>query len=128
MNQIPPHLLIAMGAGLLTLVILIFAEVAPKTAAALHPERLAYPAGVFYYGLFKIAFPLVWVVKAVNLLANGVLRLLRLYPKGGRGTSLSSEELRGRILEEVERFVGDAAPHDDLTMVVLKVVGEEPMP
>jgi serine phosphatase RsbU (regulator of sigma subunit) len=41
---------------------------------------------------------------------------------------LSSEELRGRILEEVERFVGDAAPHDDLTMVVLKVVGEEPMP
>jgi serine phosphatase RsbU (regulator of sigma subunit) len=37
---------------------------------------------------------------------------------------LSSEELRAKILEEVERFVGDAAPHDDLTMVVLKVVGE----
>ncbi len=39
---------------------------------------------------------------------------------------LSSEELRGRILEEVERFVGNAAPHDDLTMVVLKVVADEP--
>ncbi len=38
---------------------------------------------------------------------------------------LSSEQLRGRILEEVERFVGDAAPHDDLTMVVLKVVAED---
>jgi serine phosphatase RsbU (regulator of sigma subunit) len=41
---------------------------------------------------------------------------------------LTSEQLRGRILEEVERFVGDAAPHDDLTMVVLKVVTEEPTP
>lgn len=38
---------------------------------------------------------------------------------------MSSEQLRERILEEVERFVGDAAPHDDLTMVVLKVVAEE---
>ena len=90
---------IAIGAGLLTLVILIFSEVAPKTFAALHPERLAYPAGVFYYGLFKIAFPLVWVVKTVNFLANGVLRLLRLYPKDGRGTSLNSEELRTVVAE-----------------------------
>ena len=38
---------------------------------------------------------------------------------------LGSEELRERILDEVQRFVGDAAPHDDLTMVVLKVVPEE---
>jgi len=41
---------------------------------------------------------------------------------------LSSEQLRARILEEVERFVGDAAPHDDLTMVVLKVVTEDQAP
>jgi serine phosphatase RsbU (regulator of sigma subunit) len=39
---------------------------------------------------------------------------------------LTSEQLRSRILEEVELFVGDAAPHDDLTLVVLKVVPEEP--
>ncbi len=90
---------IAIGAGLLTLVILIFAEVAPKTAAALHPERLAYPAGVFYYTLFKVAFPLVWLVKGVNLLANGVLRMLRLYPRDGVGTALSSEELRTVVSE-----------------------------
>ena len=38
---------------------------------------------------------------------------------------LSSEQLRARILDEVESFVGEAAPHDDLTMVVLKVVEEE---
>jgi serine phosphatase RsbU (regulator of sigma subunit) len=38
---------------------------------------------------------------------------------------LSSEQLRARILGEVESFVGEAAPHDDLTIVVLKVVEEE---
>jgi serine phosphatase RsbU (regulator of sigma subunit) len=41
---------------------------------------------------------------------------------------LTSEQLRGRILEEVEGFVGAAAPHDDMTMLVLKVVTEEPTP
>jgi serine phosphatase RsbU (regulator of sigma subunit) len=35
---------------------------------------------------------------------------------------LGSDELRERILEEVRRFVGDALPHDDMTLVVLKVV------
>jgi serine phosphatase RsbU (regulator of sigma subunit) len=42
-----------------------------------------------------------------------------------QGASLGSEELRERILEEVRRFVGDAQPHDDMTLVVLKVVQEE---
>jgi serine phosphatase RsbU (regulator of sigma subunit) len=42
-----------------------------------------------------------------------------------QGAELGSEELRERILDEVRRFVGDAAPHDDLTMVVLKVVPED---
>ncbi|MFI4943015.1 MAG: PP2C family protein-serine/threonine phosphatase [Burkholderiales bacterium] len=40
--------------------------------------------------------------------------------------ALGSEELRERILEEVRRFVGDALPHDDMTLVVLKVVAEGP--
>jgi serine phosphatase RsbU (regulator of sigma subunit) len=44
------------------------------------------------------------------------------------GEGLSSEQIRERILGEVERFVGDAAPHDDLTMVVLKVVAEDEAP
>jgi serine phosphatase RsbU (regulator of sigma subunit) len=34
---------------------------------------------------------------------------------------LSSEELRERILREVEAFVGEADPHDDMTMILLKV-------
>jgi serine phosphatase RsbU (regulator of sigma subunit) len=42
-----------------------------------------------------------------------------------RSEELGSEELKERILEEVRAFVGDAAPHDDMTLVVLKVVPEE---
>jgi serine phosphatase RsbU (regulator of sigma subunit) len=40
------------------------------------------------------------------------------------GASLGSEELKERILEEVRHFVGEALPHDDMTLVVLKVVPE----
>ncbi len=40
-------------------------------------------------------------------------------------SGLGSEELKQRILDEVRGFVGDAAPQDDLTLVVLKVVEEE---
>jgi serine phosphatase RsbU (regulator of sigma subunit) len=41
------------------------------------------------------------------------------------GSTLGSEELKERILEEVHQFVGEALPHDDMTLVVLKVVPEE---
>jgi serine phosphatase RsbU (regulator of sigma subunit) len=49
-------------------------------------------------------------------------RLRRILEESG---TLSSEELKERILEEVRRFVGEADPHDDMTLVVLKVVPEE---
>jgi Mg2+/Co2+ transporter CorB len=87
---------IAIGAGLLTLVILIFAEVAPKTLAALHPERIALPAALVYYPLLKVTYPIVWLV---NLMANGVLRLLGVRAEQVQGHALSHEELRTVVSE-----------------------------
>ncbi len=87
---------IAIGAGILTLVILIFAEVAPKTLAALHPERIALPAALIYHPLLKITYPIVWLV---NLMANGVLWLLGLRPEHAQGNALSHEELRTVVSE-----------------------------
>lgn len=87
---------IAIGAGLLTLVILIFAEVAPKTLAALYPERLALPAALVYYPLLKVTYPVVWTV---NLMANGVLRLLGIRMEQVQGQALSHEELRTVVNE-----------------------------
>ena len=87
---------IALAVGLLTLVILIFAEVAPKTFAASHPERAAFPAAHVLTWLLVVFQPL---VLAVNWMANGVLRLLRLSPAGADRDSLSREELRTVVAE-----------------------------
>src|SRR5690606_8988065 len=64
---------IAIATILLTIVILIFAEVTPKTLAALFPEKIAFPASHVLGPLLKILYPLVW---AVNLFTTGILRLL----------------------------------------------------
>ena len=87
---------IAVGAGMLTLVILVFAEVTPKTLAALHPERVAFPAAFVYGPLLWLLYPLVWVV---NVIANGLLRLIGVHPKDGTTDALSQEELRTVVLE-----------------------------
>ncbi len=87
---------VAVGAGLLTLVVLIFAEVAPKTLAALHPERLAFPAAFIYTPLLKLLAPVVWVI---NTLAYWVLRPLGVDRKTSASLSLSTEELRTVVNE-----------------------------
>jgi Mg2+/Co2+ transporter CorB len=87
--------LVAAGVITLTFVLLIFCEVAPKTFAALHPERLALPAAYVYTPLLKLFYPFVW---ATNLLANGTLRLLGASQRRA-SYALSSEELRTVVAE-----------------------------
>jgi Mg2+/Co2+ transporter CorB len=76
---------------ILTLVILIFAEITPKTIAALHPEKIAFPASLVLLPLMQLMLP---VVVTVNGVTNGLLRLLGFDPTGGSDEHLSSEELR----------------------------------
>lgn len=80
----------------LTVVVLIFAETAPKTMAALHPERIAYPAAYIYYPLLIVASPLVWLI---NILSNGVLWLLGVRQDEAGYNTLSHEELRTVVFE-----------------------------
>ena len=82
---------VALGTLILTLVVLIFSEAAPKTLAALHPERLAFPAAIIYYPLLKITYPIVWMT---NLASNGVLWLLGVRGSDAQLHSLTREELR----------------------------------
>lgn len=85
------------AAGLvLTIVILLFAEVTPKTLAALHPERVAFPAAFVYVPLLKLMWPVVWVV---NGIANGLLKLLGVSPEHGSSNALTTEELRTVVTE-----------------------------
>jgi Mg2+/Co2+ transporter CorB len=101
--------LVAVGAAVLTLIMLILCEVAPKTYGALHPERLALPAAYIYTPLLLIFRPFVW---ATNLLANGVLRLLGASQQRA-SNSLSSEELRTVVAE-----AGAMIPHRHQQMLV----------
>lgn len=86
----------AIAVGIFTVVLIIFGEVAPKTFGALYPERLALPAALVYQVLLKVFYPVVWVV---NLIANGVLRMLGISREKASSTSLSQEELRTVLAE-----------------------------
>jgi len=88
----------------LTVVILIFAEVAPKTVAAVNPERIAFPASYVLYILLKILYPVVWLV---NGLANFVLKPFRVRTNIDLIEHLNREELRTLVKEGGERIPDD---------------------
>ncbi|MDJ0941314.1 MAG: HlyC/CorC family transporter [Woeseiaceae bacterium] len=92
---------LAIGGFVMTMVILIFAETAPKTYAALHPERLAFPAALVYYPLLKITLPFIWLI---NVCSNGVLFLLGVRGSETALESLSREELRTLVHEAGSRI------------------------
>jgi Mg2+/Co2+ transporter CorB len=87
---------VAAAAFILTLVMLIVAETAPKTLAALHPERVAFPAAYILGPLLRILYP---IVAAINWIAGGVLKLLRIRTDEVDRDSLSSDELRTVVNE-----------------------------
>ncbi len=80
----------------LTLVILIVAEITPKTIAALHPERVAFPASWILLPLLKLFHPVVWLV---NSFTNGLLRIFGVDPGRKSDENVSSEELRTIVAE-----------------------------
>jgi Mg2+/Co2+ transporter CorB len=92
---------VAIATGVLTLVILIFAEVTPKTFAALHPERIAKPASLILVPLLRLAYPLVWMT---NLLSNGLLRILGINPESSNRDRLTKEELRTLMMQSGHRI------------------------
>ncbi|CAM3503713.1 Magnesium and cobalt efflux protein CorC [Vibrio aerogenes CECT 7868] len=104
---------VAIGTGVLTLVILVFAEVTPKTLAALYPEKISYASSIVLTILMKVLSP---VVVFVNLITNGFIRLLGVSPKHSSGDHLSSEELRTVVNE-----AGGLIPkrHQDMLLSIL---------
>lgn len=82
---------------ILIFAILIFAELAPKTLAAVHSEKVAFPAAMIYTPLMYITFPFVWFV---NLIANSLLNLFGVDVKENPLTSLTHDELRTVVNDE----------------------------
>lgn len=92
---------IAIATGLLTLVILIFSEVTPKSLAAAKPEQLAFIGAWIYTPLLKLCYPIVWFV---NLFGNLSLRLVGINRKKAPHEALDKDELKS-IITEAESFM-----------------------
>lgn len=80
----------------LTLIVLLFAEVTPKTLAALHPERVAFPASFVLKPLSFLLYPLVWFINAIT---NRLLGMLGVSPEDASSSAINSEELRMALME-----------------------------
>ena len=76
--------------------VLIFAEVTPKTLAALHPEKFAFPASYIYTPLQYVTYP---IVLLINGIANTILRLFGVSVEDAGLSSLSRDELRTVVQE-----------------------------
>ena len=87
---------VPIAALLLTLLLLVFGEVTPKTLAALHPERIAYPASLILEPLLKLLHP---VVKVVNVVAHSLLKPFGVIEDEANQAALSPAELRSVVLE-----------------------------
>lgn len=97
----------------LTVLLLIFAEVTPKTLAALHPEKIAFPASWILSPLLKVCYPFVW---GLNLITNGILRLFGVSAEQRSQHSMSSEELR-TVVNEAGALMPQS--HQDMLVSIL---------
>jgi|TARA_B110001454_G_scaffold34029_2_gene33478 Mg2+/Co2+ transporter CorB len=90
-----PDLAVFVNTILFTLVVLIFAELTPKTLAAIHPEKVAFPASRILVGIQWLLTPFVWFV---NTIANALLKLVKV-DTNATPDHLSTEELRTVVNE-----------------------------
>jgi len=104
---------IAIAAGVLTLLLLLFAEVTPKTLAATSPEKIAFPAAYVYQPLSKLLFPLVAII---DWLAKLILKMFLLSGKAHAGDALNSAELRVAVIE-TSGLIPDS--HRDMLLSIL---------
>jgi len=104
---------IAIAAGFLTLVLLLFAEVTPKTLAAANPEKIAFPAAYVYKPLSKLLFPLVVII---DWLAKLILKIFLLSGQSSGNDALNSAELRVAV-KETSGLIPDS--HRDMLLSIL---------
>ena len=81
---------VALGTGILTLLILIFGEITPKTIATIHAEKLALAYSNFIYIFMKIMTPFIIIINGLSYM---ILVLMRVDPNSKLNT-LTESELR----------------------------------
>ncbi|EOY5423035.1 HlyC/CorC family transporter [Cronobacter dublinensis] len=87
---------VAIATGVLTFVVLIFAEVLPKTVAALYPEKFAFPSSFLLGPLQIVMMPLVWLLNTITRL---LMRMVGIKADNVVSAALSKDELRTIVHE-----------------------------
>ncbi len=81
---------VSIGTGILTILVLIFGEITPKTAASLHANSISLKYAKIVWALMCLFTPVVFII---NILANGVMFILGL-KRGEKESTFTEDELR----------------------------------
>jgi len=81
---------VGIATGILTLLVLIFGEITPKTMATISAEKVALSVAKIIYGLMNILTPVIYIV---NILSKGVMKVLHIDPNA-KHDSITADELR----------------------------------
>ncbi len=106
---------IAIATGVLTFVILIFAEVLPKTLAVLYPEKIAFPSSFLLRPLQFLLSPLVWLINGIS---NSILRIFGVNLVPSANNALSGDELRS-VVNEASSMI--PAHHQEMLLSILEL-------
>ncbi|MBP2168021.1 Mg2+/Co2+ transporter CorB [Erwinia toletana] len=104
---------VAIATGVLTFVVLVFAEVLPKTVAALYPEKVAFPSSVLLGPLQIVMMPLVWLL---NTITRMLMRMVGMKTDGAISAALSKDELRTIVYESRSKM---SSRNQDMLLSVL---------
>jgi len=133
---------ISIGTGILTLIILVFGEISPKTISTLYSETIALKYAKIIYAFMTIMTPVIYVV---HILSSSFLRFIHVNPNK-KQDSITEDELRtivdvsheeGVIESEERKMInnvfdfGDSVARDimipriDMTLVEVNATYEE---
>lgn len=99
--------------GILTLLILIFGEISPKTIATVHADSIALAYSSIIYGLMHVLNPVIFIV---NHLSMGFLKLLRFNPNAAN-KAMTEEEFKTIVDVGHETGVLENAEHEMINNV-----------
>lgn len=106
---------IAIATGCLTFVILIFAEVMPKTLALLYPEKIAFPSSFILQPLQFVLSPFVWLINGIS---NNILRIFAVSITPSTNNALSRDELQSAVKEASSMI---PAHHQQMLLSILEL-------
>ena len=104
---------VSIGTGVLTLLVLVFGEITPKTISTYNSNKIALKFAPYIRILMIIFTP---IAAAINFLANGVIRLLHV-DKSSKSESYTENEIRSIVEVSEEEGVIESGEKDIINNV-----------